>query len=76
MKYAIFSDVHGNLPALEAVLLDIEGQGVEEILHCGDLVGQSLEIWSDNNQDCSRQRKDQDDPVHVQHTKARRCHPQ
>jgi putative phosphoesterase len=39
MKYAIFSDVHGNLPALEAVLLDIEEQGVEKILHCGDLVG-------------------------------------
>ncbi|WXG46816.1 MAG: metallophosphoesterase family protein [Candidatus Atabeyarchaeum deiterrae] len=39
MKYAIFSDVHGNLPALEAVLLDIEGQGVKKILHCGDLVG-------------------------------------
>jgi putative phosphoesterase len=39
MKYAIFSDVHGNLPALEAVLSDIEGQGVDKILHCGDLVG-------------------------------------
>jgi putative phosphoesterase len=39
MKYAIFSDVHGNLPALEAVLVDVERQGVDEILHCGDLVG-------------------------------------
>ncbi len=39
MNYAIFSDVHGNLPALEAVLSDIEGQGVDKILHCGDLVG-------------------------------------
>lgn len=39
MKYAAFSDVHGNLPALEAVLSDIEGQGVGKILHCGDLVG-------------------------------------
>jgi putative phosphoesterase len=39
MKYAVFSDVHGNLPALEAVLSDIEGQGVGKILHCGDLVG-------------------------------------
>jgi putative phosphoesterase len=39
MKYAIFSDVHSNLPALEAVLSDIEGQGVDKILHCGDLVG-------------------------------------
>lgn len=39
MKYAIFSDVHGNLPALEAVLSDIEGQGVDKVIHCGDLVG-------------------------------------
>jgi putative phosphoesterase len=39
MKYAIFSDVHGNLPSLEAVLSDIEGQGVGKIFHCGDLVG-------------------------------------
>jgi putative phosphoesterase len=39
MKYAIFSDVHSNLPALEAVLSDIEEQGVDKILHCGDLVG-------------------------------------
>ena len=39
MKYAVFSDVHGNLPALEAVLSDIEGQGVDKALHCGDLVG-------------------------------------
>jgi putative phosphoesterase len=39
MRWAIFSDVHGNLPALEAVLSDIEGQCVDKILHCGDLVG-------------------------------------
>ncbi|WXG43890.1 MAG: metallophosphoesterase family protein [Promethearchaeati archaeon SRVP18_Atabeyarchaeia-1] len=39
MKYAIFSDVHSNLPALESVLLDIEEQGADKILHCGDLVG-------------------------------------
>jgi putative phosphoesterase len=39
MKYAIFSDVHSNLPALQAVLSDIEQQGVGEIFHCGDLVG-------------------------------------
>lgn len=39
LKYAILSDVHGNLPALEAVLLDVERQGAGKILHCGDLVG-------------------------------------
>lgn len=40
MKYALISDVHGNLPALEAVLADIDGRGeVEGIYHLGDLVG-------------------------------------
>ena len=40
MKYALISDIHSNLPALEAVLQDIEGQrDVEAIYHLGDLVG-------------------------------------
>lgn len=38
-RFAIISDIHGNLPALEAVLADIERQGVNEIYHLGDLVG-------------------------------------
>jgi putative phosphoesterase len=38
-RLAIISDIHGNLPALEAVLADIETQGVSEIYHLGDLVG-------------------------------------
>jgi predicted phosphodiesterase len=40
MKYALISDVHGNLPALEAVLADIDRRaGVDAIYHLGDLVG-------------------------------------
>lgn len=40
MKYAIFSDVHANLPALEAVLADIRARSdVSGIYHLGDLVG-------------------------------------
>jgi predicted phosphodiesterase len=40
MKYALISDIHGNLPALEAVLADIDARGdVEAIYHLGDLVG-------------------------------------
>ncbi len=40
MKYALVSDVHGNLPALEAVLADIDGRGdVDAVYHLGDLVG-------------------------------------
>lgn len=38
-RLAIISDIHGNLPALEAVLADIQLQGIEEIYHLGDLVG-------------------------------------
>ena len=36
---ALISDIHGNLDALEAVLADIEVQGVDEILCLGDIVG-------------------------------------
>lgn len=38
-RIAIIADIHGNLPALEAVTADIETQGVDEILVGGDLVG-------------------------------------
>lgn len=36
---AVLSDVHGNLPALEAVLADIERVGVERIWCLGDTLG-------------------------------------
>ena len=36
MKIAAFSDVHGNLPALEAALAAIQAEGCEAIYHCGD----------------------------------------
>ncbi len=40
MKYALISDVHSNLPALEAVLADIDSwEDVDAIYHLGDLVG-------------------------------------
>ena len=40
MKYALISDSHSNLPALEAVLEDIDSQeDVDAIYHIGDLVG-------------------------------------
>jgi len=38
IQIAIFSDVHGNLPALEAVLNDIEKRGVVQKFCLGDLV--------------------------------------
>lgn len=36
---AIISDIHGNLPALQAVIEDIEKQGVCERVCLGDIVG-------------------------------------
>jgi predicted phosphodiesterase len=40
MKYALISDMHGNLPALETVLEDIDRRNeVDAIYHLGDLVG-------------------------------------
>lgn len=40
MRYAILSDIHSNLAALEAVLADIEGKGgVDEVWCLGDIVG-------------------------------------
>ncbi len=39
MRIAIFSDVHANLPALDAVLADIRASGVDATYALGDLVG-------------------------------------
>ena len=37
MRVAALYDVHGNLPALEAVLTDVEREGVDEIVFGGDI---------------------------------------
>ena len=37
MKYAVISDIHGNMEALEAVLKDIETEQADKILCLGDL---------------------------------------
>lgn len=39
MKLAVFSDIHGNLQGLEAVLKDIEARGADVVWCGGDLVG-------------------------------------
>ena len=41
MRYAILSDLHGNQPALEAVLRDLAGEYIDRILIAGDLVSGS-----------------------------------
>jgi len=37
MRIAFISDIHGNMPALEAVLEDIDQAGVDEIICLGDI---------------------------------------
>jgi putative phosphoesterase len=38
-QVTIFGDIHGNLPALEAVLADIDARGLSPLYCLGDLVG-------------------------------------
>ncbi len=39
MRYAVLSDTHGNLEALEAVLEEVEKQGYDKMIFLGDFVG-------------------------------------
>jgi predicted phosphodiesterase len=39
MKLALMSDIHANLPALEAVLADLEERSPDQVVCLGDLVG-------------------------------------
>lgn len=38
-KIAIFSDIHGNLQALNSILADIEKENVDDIYFLGDMIG-------------------------------------
>ena len=38
-RIAVIADIHANMPALEAVIRDIEQQEIDEVLVGGDLVG-------------------------------------
>jgi predicted phosphodiesterase len=47
MKYALLSDIHANLPALEAVFAELDTRSdVDAIYHLGDLVGYAP--WPDD----------------------------
>jgi putative phosphoesterase len=39
LRVAALADVHGNLPALEAVLADVRAERVDLVISCGDLAG-------------------------------------
>lgn len=41
MRYALISDIHANIQALDAVLADIAARNVDATYHLGDLVGYS-----------------------------------
>lgn len=38
-KIAIFSDIHGNLQALDSILKDIEYKNIDEVICLGDVIG-------------------------------------
>lgn len=42
-RVAIISDIHGNVPALDAVMRDIRARGVDEVIVAGDLIGRGPE---------------------------------
>jgi putative phosphoesterase len=42
-RITVFGDIHGNLPALEAVFADMEARGAENLYCLGDLVGYG--VW-------------------------------
>src|SRR3954453_8479629 len=43
MRFAAIADVHGNYLALEAVIADIRGQGISEIVNLGDMASGPLD---------------------------------
>lgn len=43
MRFAAIADVHGNCPALEAVLADIAALGIDDVVNLGDHVSGPLE---------------------------------
>ena len=54
MRLALLSDIHSNLPALEAVLADLEGARVDETWCLGDVVGYGAQ--PDEGADLVRER--------------------
>jgi diadenosine tetraphosphatase ApaH/serine/threonine PP2A family protein phosphatase len=54
MKIAFFSDIHANLPALEAVLADIDRQRPDFVYCLGDLVG--YHVWPNEVTELIRRR--------------------
>jgi predicted phosphodiesterase len=43
MRIAVLSDVHGNLPALDAVTADIAGRDADVVVNLGDLLSGAVQ---------------------------------
>jgi diadenosine tetraphosphatase ApaH/serine/threonine PP2A family protein phosphatase len=57
-RVGIFSDIHGNLQALEAVLAELDKSDVDFLLCCGDVVG-----YGANPNECSKVLRDRQIPT-------------
>jgi len=55
MTIALFSDIHANLPALEAFFDDVDKRGPDAIYCLGDLVGYN--VWANEVVNVIRERK-------------------
>ena len=42
MRIAVLADIHGNLPALEAVVADLQNRRADQIVNLGDCVSGPL----------------------------------
>src|SRR5881392_2807505 len=58
MRFAIFSDVHANLEALEAVLADARGRNCTDFVCLGDVVG-----YNANPHECVERIRELDCPI-------------
>ena len=58
MRIAAVVDIHGNLPALEAVLADIDSIGVDHRVFCGDFV-----LGAPDDRACYNRAMDTDSPT-------------
>lgn len=55
MKIVILSDIHGNLPAFNAVLKDVKKQGINKFIIAGDHTGgcpQHNEVLEEKAEQC------------------------
>ncbi|MDO5086247.1 MAG: metallophosphoesterase family protein [Comamonadaceae bacterium] len=54
MKFALLSDIHGNLPALQAVLACLRAQGIAQVVNLGDSL--SGPLWPLETAQCLMQQ--------------------